>query len=109
MLNLGQTQAEVIPFKDFKHRIEITKQERKKGRITEYDDKNVYSFSKESKKYKYSGANKDFKNFKCNSCGNQFRVMTIGDIQWVVCSRCGGANIDKLTGKEEQNFENKIS
>lgn len=106
MLNLGETQVEAIPFKNFKDRVRITKQEHRKGRITEHDDKNVYSFSK---KYKNSGANKDFKNFKCNSCGNQFRVITIGDIQWVVCSRCGGANIDKLTGKEEQNFENKIS
>ena len=103
MLNLGETQVEAIPFKNFKDRVRITKQEYRKGRITEHDDKNVYSFPKESKKHKDSGANKG------NSCGNQFRVMTIGDIQWVVCSRCGGANIDKLTGKEEQNFENKIS
>lgn len=118
----GETKAKAIPYKDFKDRMLISRNEEGSGRKIDYDDENVYSFPKRAKKSKYikkskhikvkryvdSKATRTFENLKCNSCSSRFRVIALEDIQWSVCPRCGGANIDKLKDREEQYFENKL-
>ena len=115
----GEVNAKAIPYKGFKERMLISRSEEELGRKIDYDDENVYSFPKRAKKSKYvrrrkhikvkkyidSKANRTFENLKCNSCNSRFRIIALEDIQWSICPRCGGANIDKLNDREEHYFE----
>lgn len=53
---------------------------------------------------------KDFKNLKCNSCSTIFRIVAkLHDIEYAMCPRCGGVNLDYPKRKEERKFEKQIS
>lgn len=116
MFSTDELQVKTIPFSNFKERLRITKQELEKGKKIIFDEEHVYSSPKEIriskhvkfKRYRSSEANKEAENFKCNSCDMKFRIVALDDVQWAICPRCGGVNIDNLKGKEEMDFENNI-
>ena len=108
--------AKAIPYKKHPERYKITTEELSKNRIVKSDSEFVYSFARETgrseylktSKFKDGKSSRVFKNFKCNSCNNKFRIIALEDIQWAMCSKCGGVNVDHMKYVEEQIFENKI-
>lgn len=103
----GELKAKVLPYGNFKERMLISRLEERAGRKIAWDKKNVYSFSRDPRSRR-SGANKNFVNLRCVSCNNVFRIIALHDVQWAMCPRCGGANIDKPSYREELHFESRI-
>lgn len=103
---IGELQAKVVPYKNFKQRMTISRLEEQAGRRVTWDGDNVYSFPR--KPITINGASRNFTNLKCHSCSNVFRIITLHDVQWSICPRCGGANVERPSRGEEIDFENRI-
>ena len=111
----GTPQALVIPYATQQQRIMIIGKEKRKGNKTKYDSKFIYVTPEQSRKriienkYTDSGATRTYKNFRCPDCRSNFRVTALKDICFVICSTCGGKEVEELTSQESKEFEKRIN
>lgn len=106
---------EVIAYKNPVERLLIKTKEERKGNKVEYDDKFIYSYPNPNQKkpvkferYVDSGASRSFRNFKCKSCMVKFKLVSLRDIQWVMCPSCGSLELEDMRSRDARLFERLI-